>query len=114
MKRRKQNPEKYMDSRLKRFYNISLEIYETILVSQGDRCKICFIKQSETEKIFQIDHDHECCPGLITCGKCIRGILCFTCNNMLGSAQDNPTLLINAARYLSEYKEDNGGPSTSH
>lgn len=31
-----------------------------------------------------IDHDHACCPGNESCGKCIRGVLCGSCNVILG------------------------------
>ena len=31
-----------------------------------------------------IDHDHFCCPGRKSCGKCVRGALCKTHNVALG------------------------------
>lgn len=30
------------------------------------------------------DHDHECCPGARSCGVCVRGIVCYDCNNIEG------------------------------
>lgn len=37
---------------------------------------------------FNIDHDHSCCGrGRPSCGKCIRGMLCTTCNTGLGQVE---------------------------
>lgn len=47
-----------------------------------------------------IDHNHSCCPGQKTCGKCIRGILCFRCNTVLGLLENEPHLL---PEYLKRY-----------
>ena len=27
-----------------------------------------------------VDHDHACCPGQMSCGRCIRGSICQPCN----------------------------------
>ena len=48
-----------------------------------------------------IDHDHACCPKkAMSCGKCVRGVLCRDCNIMLGVAKDNKKTLTNAVKYL--------------
>jgi hypothetical protein len=37
---------------------------------------------------FNIDHDHSCCNrGARSCGKCIRGMLCTSCNTGLGQVE---------------------------
>lgn len=36
-----------------------------------DGCEVC-----GTHDNLCIDHDHDCCPGKYTCGKCVRGVLC--------------------------------------
>jgi len=47
-----------------------------------------------------IDHDHSCCPGEKSCGKCVRGTLCGSCNLGLGAFKDDPARIVRAAEYL--------------
>lgn len=47
------------------------------LYSQGCANPAC----DEVSKL-QVDHDHSCCPGQYSCGKCIRGMLCRNCNRL--------------------------------
>jgi hypothetical protein len=56
--------------------------------------------QHHTRLALVVDHDHECCPGKTSCGKCVRGLLCHHCNTALGYARNNPTILRALADYL--------------
>jgi hypothetical protein len=61
-----------------------------MLEEQGGVCKICKSSPAEdAKKAFSVDHDHSCCPGQKTCGKCIRGIICNACNTALGLLKEN-------------------------
>ncbi|WP_407674816.1 endonuclease domain-containing protein [Nonomuraea fuscirosea] len=66
---------------------------------QGGSCAICRVTLSRGPDT-HIDHDHECCPGANSCGRCIRGILCGNCNKALGLMRDNAKILLRAAEYL--------------
>lgn len=78
--------------------------YEAILEAQGGCCAICgTTNPGDRIKAFHMDHDHSCCPGgRGTCGKCFRGLLCWSCNIGMGGLKDDPELLEAAARYLRE------------
>lgn len=91
--------EKYIkDTRLKRIYNISLDDYNNLLISQNECCKICTKHKSEFSKALAVDHNHD--TGQV------RGLLCDLCNRGLGMFRDNPLLLIKANEYLVSYKDD--------
>ena len=47
-----------------------------------------------------VDHDHSCCPGQSTCGRCVRGFLCSPCNKGLGHFRDRIDNLESAIAYL--------------
>lgn len=76
-----------------------------LLHNQGGKCGICK-DLIESTSDGHVDHDHSCCPGgsnVRTCGECIRGILCTSCNNMLGRARDSVEVLQSAIKYLERW-----------
>lgn len=92
--------EKRVETLIKR-YNLSLDEYELILKKQNYKCGICKIDRGNknVEHLF-VDHDHKCCPGRFSCGKCVRGLLCDKCNRGGGFFNDDPTLLLAAATFF--------------
>jgi hypothetical protein len=91
------------------FYKMSWEGYLALLASQDYRCanqgcrtELVATPAEPHGRGQQVDHDHSCCPGKITCGNCVRGVLCAPCNLMIGSARDCPERLAGAVAYLSK------------
>lgn len=82
---------------LLRTYNISADQYDAMLKSQGGTCATCSAVPGSRK--FAVDHDHKCCPGNRSCGKCVRGILCTKCNVSL-SIVENTELLNRFMKYL--------------
>lgn len=78
-------------------HGLSIEQYNELLAEQGGRCAICGVVP---DRPFAIDHDHKCCPGVHSCGKCVRGLLCNNCNTGIGMMADDPARLRSAANYL--------------
>ncbi|MHB9861971.1 endonuclease VII domain-containing protein [Streptomyces sp. YIM S03343] len=83
-----------------RRYKLTPAAYAALLESQGGGCAICGTEPTPTVGM-HVDHDHGCCPSRKqSCGKCVRGLLCSSCNLMLGYAKDDPDVLRRAIRYL--------------
>ena len=77
-------------------YKLTVEQYDAMLANQGGACAICL-----EDRPLNVDHDHSCCPGERSCGKCVRGLLCRRCNyTILGAAKDDPELLRRASDYV--------------
>lgn len=85
-------------------YGITWDRYEEMFVAQGGLCAICRKPETTTIKDriarLGVDHDHACCPGKKSCGKCIRGLLCARCNTMLGLAGESAAVFAAAETYL--------------
>lgn len=82
-------------------YGITAEEYISLFEAQNGQCAICSVSVIPFTRSAHVDHDHTCCSGqAASCGKCIRGILCNTCNVGIGYFKDKPELLRRAAGYL--------------
>ncbi len=81
-------------------YGITAEQYDALLKAQNGGCAVCAAKPEEGGRDLRIDHDHSCCPGIKSCGKCIRGLLCDKHNLGLGLFGDDISQLQTAIAYL--------------
>jgi len=84
---------------LPKVYSITLEQYEAIKAEQGGKCAICQVATGARRSL-ATDHDHACCSGKSSCGQCVRGVLCSTCNKMIGFGRDRPEFFQRAIEYL--------------
>lgn len=55
--------------------------HDVWLKKQSGVCAVC--EKAFGERGFVVDHKRSCCPGIKNCGKCIRGLLCFKCNDVV-------------------------------
>jgi len=84
----------YWKHHLKKHYNITPDGYNELFNKQCGCCAICKTHQSEIDRRLCVDHDHET-------GR-VRGLLCYSCNTILGVARDNSDLLLSAVEYLED------------
>ena len=73
-KKRETDPEYTVRSHLRNLFRMELEEYQAKLAAQEGVCAICSVPPGP--KRLHVDHDHGCCPGHRTCGKCVRDLLC--------------------------------------
>jgi len=86
-------------------YGLSSAQVERIVLEQGG-CAVCKSIRPHNEGFrngWHVDHDHSCCPGDVSCGQCIRGVLCARCNKLLGLAADNTKVLQQAILFLAQH-----------
>lgn len=99
--RRESNPDRHLVS----MYKMNQEQFDAMMESQGNCCAICgnsVLGHDGQLRRAVVDHDHSCCAGSVTCGSCVRGILCHRCNRGLGQFGDDPELLRSAIGYLEQ------------
>lgn len=63
-------------------YRLRPADFEALLEKQSGMCALCDYTFSGRSDI-EIDHDHTCCAGATSCGKCVRGLLCAKHNKMM-------------------------------
>lgn len=98
------NPNKYRRWQLWSAYRLRPKQFQELLKKQGGRCPCGrkFVTDVRNKKDSpHVDHDHKCCPGVKSCGECVRGLLCRNCNRALGLLHDDAHLL----RVLAEWIE---------
>jgi hypothetical protein len=89
---RKKNPLKVRLSQVWVMYKLDADTYLE-MVSKG--CAVCGSMEN-----LCVDHDHSCCEGKYSCGQCVRGILCRSCNQAEGFLKSNSVLVRKLADYL--------------
>ena len=77
---------------LMRNYGITMDQYNTMWDNQGGHCAICGVYQFDIDRPLFVDHDHETNE--------VRGLLCNSCNSLIGFAKDNIDILESAINYL--------------
>ena len=82
-----------IDERFERRWGFT---YAKLIQMYGDKCGICgeyetaLSRWSNEVKRLQVDHDHNCCKR--GCVKCLRGLLCLSCNKKLYAIEDRQWL----------------------
>lgn len=86
-------------------YGIDQVRLDQLLAACAEACPICLIRFADcTPPGYTVDHDHNCCGRLRSCGKCVRGLLCRQCNGGIGSLRDSREALGRAIDYLDEWE----------
>lgn len=91
------------DKSLRHSYNVTVDWYEETLAAQDGGCALCG-GQPSSGRALHVDHDHACCPGVRSCGSCVRALLCDLCNMTLGSARDDTALLRRMITYVDQHR----------
>lgn len=88
------------DLKVESGFGIPAEVYWALYEFQGGHCAVYKCRATGASRRLAVDHDHKCCPGPTSCGKCIRGLLCQIHNVQFGRNGDDPEVFRNMATYL--------------
>lgn len=75
----------YRTNHLLNRYKMTMEEFDKM---SANGCWICGGQNIGIRRL-HVDHDHKCCGPDISCGKCVRGILCNRCNISVGKYEKN-------------------------
>lgn len=88
----KRRKEAQHEARVQRTYGLGPGDYDRLYQIQDGRCFMCRRATGASRKL-SVDHDHKTND--------VRGLLCRTCNNILGFARDDIQFFVRAISYLS-------------
>lgn len=91
LKRYWSDPQGERERHLIRKYGVTLADYDRMFAKQDGKCAIC---KKTQERAFDVDHCHKT-------GR-VRGLLCTSCNRMIGHGGDSAERLLAGASYLAE------------
>jgi hypothetical protein len=85
------------DYYLRKRFGISFDDYSRMCSRQHGKCAICCAPpgNGRSKRFLHVDHDHKT-------GE-VRGLLCNSCNLMIGMARDRADVLKAAAQYLDRH-----------
>ena len=89
-------------------YNLTPDQFDEILATQDGVCALC--RMPSDRRALDVDHDHLCCPGSGSCGKCIRSLLCSPCN-LKYFRGDDPLSLLKFTVYVLWWRREHGKAS---
>lgn len=84
--------------RLSQYGKTAIKHYREQMRAQKGLCSVCGKKMIQPHQ----DHNHKCCGKKRACSKCLRGLLCKTCNAILHYFE-NDKLKTAAERYLNKW-----------
>lgn len=82
-------------------YRMSVHEDDLQKIHEDFRCATCF----EEGGVPNLDHDHECCPENGSCGECVRGAVCSSCNQLIARIERD----IDTAKRIIDYLKDPPG-----
>lgn len=84
---------------VKKTYGLGPDAVEQLITRQKGLCAVCRKPPADGERL-HVDHDHSCCGGSKSCGKCVRGLVCRPCNQAMGLLDDDKERMERLIRYL--------------
>lgn len=91
----KENRRSELSRALVRYYGITMDDKERMLIEQDYKCSICGKELELFGRDTHVDHSHDT-------GE-IRSILCNSCNSMIGHAKEDRNILLKAVEYLDRF-----------
>lgn len=90
-------------------YGISPDTVDRLMARQRGVCAVCRQPPDNGERL-HVDHDHSCCVGSRSCGECVRGLVCRTCNQAMGLLNDDTERIERLIKYLRQRKRGRATP----